>query len=105
MLQPGGVALLLTPNRRFSDPSVYDDDSHVHIFAADDLRQVVRDAGFSIIDARSLGLPWFRDYARWPGTWRLRRFVTQRAGALSQIPGCRWRGQTLCCAARRPGVS
>ena len=102
VLKPGGRLLLLTPNRSFRDPSVYDDDSHVHIFAKSDLRRVLLRVGFHILDLRTLGLPWFRNYGRVPGAWRFRRFVTRRAIGLSRVPPWRWRGQTLCCAAGRP---
>lgn len=102
LLKPGGVLLVLTPNVRFVDPSVFDDDTHVHLFDGSDLRDTLSAAGFEIIDLRTLGLPWCRWYHRLPSGWRLRRFVTTRARGLSQVPFCRWRGQTLCCAARSP---
>ncbi|MCH7632285.1 MAG: methyltransferase domain-containing protein [Planctomycetes bacterium] len=102
ILKPGGLLLLLTPNRRFCDPKVFDDPTHVRLFDRRDLTDVVTDAGFDVTDLRTLGLPWFRSYQRIPSGWRLRRFVTGRAYAISAIPLLRWKGQTLCCAARRP---
>jgi SAM-dependent methyltransferase len=102
VLRPGGLLLVLTPNATFRDPSVYDDPTHLRIYGAAGLRAALREAGFEIADLRSLGLPWFRQYHRVPGAWRLRRLVTRGATALSSIPPLRWRGQTLCCAARRP---
>jgi SAM-dependent methyltransferase len=102
VMRPGGVLLLLTPNRDFCDPDVHADETHVHIFDYADLRHVLRKAGFKIIDLRTLGLPWFRAYHGIPAAWRLRRFVTGCADGLSSVPVWRWRGQTLCCAARRP---
>lgn len=101
-LRPGGVLLTLTPNARFCDPSVYHDDTHVHIFSPDDLPRVLGEAGFDVIDLRTLGLPWFRRHDRIPGGWRLRRFVIQHARRLSTFEPVRWKGQTLCCAARKP---
>jgi ubiquinone/menaquinone biosynthesis C-methylase UbiE len=102
VLKPGGILLILTPNEGFSDPSVYDDETHVHIFGQRDLGEVIRSVGFEILDLRTLGLPWFRDYHGLPSGWRLRRWVTGHAGVLSAVSALRWKGQTLCCAARRP---
>ncbi len=102
VLKPGGMLLTLTPNARFSDPSVYDDETHVHIFSQADLPRLLCDAGFDITDLRTLGLPWFRDHARMPAGWRFRRFVVKHAHRLSNLEPLRWKGQTLCCAARKP---
>jgi len=102
VLRPGGVLLLLTPNAEFCDPSVFEDPTHVHIFNRRDLPNGLRDVGFDIVNLRTIGLPWFRGYGSVPSAWRLRRFVTQHAIALSMVPPWRWSGQTLCCAARRP---
>lgn len=99
VLRPGGVMLILTPNARFIDPSVYDDDTHVHIFDETDLPGVVQQAGLTISEMTTLGLPWFRAYDRYPAGWRLRRFVTENASTLDRLPGCRGKGQTLCCKA------
>jgi ubiquinone/menaquinone biosynthesis C-methylase UbiE len=103
VLAPSGVLLVLTPNRRFAAPEVYADETHVHIFEGHELRVELRRAGFEILDARTLGLPWFRNYHRLPAGWRCRQWVTRHAGWLSRCPAWRWRGQTLCVAARRPG--
>lgn len=102
VLRTGGVLLLLTPNTGFCDHSVFEDSTHVHIFDCRDLSDILVNAGFSIVDLRTLGLPWFRAYRAIPSGWRLRRWVTKHAVALSTLPRWRWRGQTLCCAARRP---
>jgi SAM-dependent methyltransferase len=102
VLQPGGLLLVLTPNAGFSDPSVYDDDAHVQIFERHSLQQLLLLAGFEIVDLRTIGLPWFRGYRRIPSGWRLRRFMTTHARAWSALPLWRWKGQTLCCLARRP---
>jgi len=101
VLRPHGVLLLLTPNASFADPSIFDDPTHVRLFRARDLRDVVVRAGLFVSELRTLGLPWFRDYKEYVGGWRLRRFVTTHADSLSAAPLCRWRGQTLCCAAPR----
>ena len=101
VLEPGGVLVVATPNAHFIDPAVFDDPSHVQIFTPDLLRDVVRAAGFSVEDMRSLGLPWFKTKDAWKGSWRARRFVVQHAKLLSRVPGWKWQGQTLCCIARR----
>ncbi len=105
VLRPGGRLIVLTPNGEFVDPSVFADETHVHIFDRGDLEAAVRASGFDIIETCTLGLPWFRDYQRLPSGWRLRRFVTGRARTLASIPPWRWKGQTLCCAARKPESS
>lgn len=102
ILKPGGALIALTPNAVFSNPSVFEDETHVHLFDADDLRTVLVDAGLRVIDVRTLGLPAFQHYHDIVGGWRLRRFVTQWATPLSCVPGMRWHGQTLCCMAIRP---
>lgn len=101
VLKPKGVLLVLTPNASFCDPSVYRDDSHVHIFDERGLRAVLEQAGLVVHDVRTLGLPWFRSYSRVPSGWRMRRFVTRNARTLSCVAPWRWKGQTLCCAARK----
>lgn len=101
VLKPGGVLLVLTPNAPFIDPSIFHDETHVHIFDRQDLCQVVRRAGFAMLDIRTLGLPWFRCYRNIPSGWRLRRLVTRRAQWFSTVTAWRWKGQTLCCAAIR----
>ncbi len=102
ILKPGGVLIVLTPNATFSDPRVFEDETHVHLFDADDVCHTVTSAGFRVLDVRTLGLPAFRNYQHIAGGWRWRRWVTQWATPLSSVPGMRWRGQTLCCAAVRP---
>jgi SAM-dependent methyltransferase len=102
VLKSGGRLLLLTPNRLFSDPTAFEDDTHVRILRHDELAAMVEEAGFEVLDLRTLGLPWFRRHQRWPSGWRLRRWVTHCARSLSRISRLRWKGQTLCCAARRP---
>ena len=99
VLKEEGVLLVLTPNASFCDPSVYRDESHIHIFDERGLRAVLEEVGFVVQDVRTLGLPWFRSYHRVPSGWRVRRFVTQNARALSGVAPWRWKGQTLCCAA------
>lgn len=105
VLQPGSALLVLTPNRFFCDPSVFDDPSHVCLFSPDELGDVLTRAGFVVRQLTTLGLPWFRDYPRRRGTWRCRRLVTSKAAMLCRLPGCRWRGQTLCCVATAPIVA
>ncbi|MCP4592616.1 MAG: class I SAM-dependent methyltransferase [bacterium] len=99
VLNPGGVLLLVTPNARFCDPSVFADDTHVRIFGHGELRALATGAGFAPVDLRTLGLPWFRRWGGRPGLWRLRRSVIESAPRLSQVAGLRWCGQSLCCAA------
>ncbi len=101
-LTQGGLLLLVTPNTAFRDPSIFDDPSHVHLFKRDELASVVVQAGFEILHLCSIGLPWFRSHNGIPGGWRLRRSVLRGTTALSSIPGLRWRGQSLCCGARKP---
>jgi ubiquinone/menaquinone biosynthesis C-methylase UbiE len=101
VLRPQGVLLVLTPNAEFSDPAVFDDETHVRLFSMDEMERLIVAAGFEVLDLRSLGLPWFRAYHGLPGGWRARRLVTKNAVGLSSLPSLRTRGQTLCCAARK----
>ncbi len=101
-LKRGGLLLVLTPNGEFRDPTIFDDPTHVVLFDQRHLRGVLEGVGFEIVDLRTLGLPWFRRYHGIPAGWRFRRLVTEHAGALSRPGPWRWKGQTLCCAARRP---
>lgn len=101
VLERGGLLLLQTPNAAFRDPSVFEDPSHVQLFDRQSLAHIVREAGFSIVDLRTMGLSWFRVYQRIPAGWRFRRSVTAHAEGLSSLPGCRWSGQTLCCLAEK----
>lgn len=101
VLRPGGMLLLLTPNAVFCDPSVFHDETHLHIFNQRDLRAALCQAGFDVVELRTLGLPWFRCYQTIPSGWRLRQFVTRQAQVLSSVSPWCWQGQTLCCTARR----
>lgn len=101
VLQPNGLLIIATPNAGFVDPSVYDDPSHVEIYSGESLRAALEPSGFKVLDIRSLGLPWFRQYGGLPGGWRMRRAVLRNARLLSQLPGLLWKGQTLCCVARK----
>jgi SAM-dependent methyltransferase len=101
-LRSGGVLLIVTPNGRFPDPALYDDPTHHRIFDSSGLRGLLAAAGFEVFDLRTLGAPWFHHQPGRRGWWRLRRFVTRRAVLLSNLPGLRWGGQSLCCAARKP---
>jgi len=103
VIRPGGTLLIQTPNAAFTDPSIFDDPTHLHLFTAAELEEAIHGAGFERVDLRTLGLPWFRHYGAVPGGWRIRRWVTTHARALSRVSPLRFRGQTLCCAARRPG--
>lgn len=102
VVRPGGMLLVLTPSARFVDPSVYDDETHVRVFDTEAISSLVEDAGFEVLDIRTLGLPWFRNYQNLPAGWRFRRWVVEQANVLSCVPTLKWSGQTLCCAARRP---
>lgn len=102
VLRPGGLLLLLTPNVRFIDPGVFEDETHVCLYNEHSLTERLVHAGFEIVELCSLGLPWFRSYQRLPSGWRFRRMVTRQSSMLARVPWLRWRGQTLCCCARRP---
>jgi len=101
LLAPGGLLLLLTPNRDFADPRIFDDPTHVHLFDRRDLERAVGSSGFSLLEMRTLGLPWFRTI-KLRSVWRLRRFLIEWAVGVSGMPFWRWKGQTLCCAACKP---
>jgi len=100
VLRGNGVLLLQTPNGQFVDASVFEDPTHMRIFQGEELSRAVERAGFTVLDSRTIGLPWFRR-RRAMGSWRLRRMVTGGAHLLSAPAALRWRGQTLCCAARK----
>ncbi len=48
VLAPGGRIALATPNARYPDPSHYADSDHAHIFAMEELRELMSQAGFAI---------------------------------------------------------
>ena len=92
VLAPGGTLLVLTPNVEFTDPGVFEDDTHVHLFDKVDLAETLIQAGFEIVEIRSLGLPWFRNYQSLPSGWRFRVARVERI-----CPGSnrtRWRSGT-----------
>ncbi len=101
VLKVGGLLILLTPNACFCDPSVFADPTHVRIYDRLTLPATVQRSGLVVDELRTLGLPLFRNYRACPGGWRARRMVTRHAQAISSVAGLRWRGQTLCCVARR----
>jgi ubiquinone/menaquinone biosynthesis C-methylase UbiE len=101
VLRPGGWLVILTPNRLFSDPSVYHDDTHVHIYDAADLASLLRRTNFIVKEVRTIGIDWFRHYNRLPAGWRFRRSVLKHWKLFSKLPGTAATGQTLCAIARR----
>lgn len=101
VLRPAGTLIIATPNAAFIDPKVYDDPSHIEIFEAQSLGSALEASGFEIQDIRTLGLPWFRTYGGLQGKWRLRRGLLRYAYELSKIGPFHWKGQTLCCVARK----
>ncbi len=101
VLRTGGFLLILTPNASFCDPGIFEDPTHVRLFTHSGLRPALERGGFEIVDLRTLGLPWFRDNQRTAWGWRGRRFIIRYARHLSLLPGLRWKGQTLCCLARK----
>ncbi len=102
VLQAGGVLLLATPNAYFGDPGVHQDPTHTRVFDPREIAALLGGSGLDILDLRTLGLGWFREYGGIPGLWRMRRLVIGRAPWISSLPHGRWKGQTLCCAARKP---
>lgn len=105
VLRIGGRLLIVTPNARFCDPGVYSDPTHVQIFDEESLRTTVSRAGLIVEAIYSIGLPWFREYHRFPSGWRARRLVLNFAEMLARIPGLCRAGQSLCCLARRKAVA
>ena len=101
VLRPAGRLLLLTPSRRFVDPAVFADPTHLRLFDQEECGELLRASGFDVVDRRTIGLPWFRSCGRASAIWRLRRWTVQWARQLSRLPVLRWQGQTLCFAAER----
>jgi SAM-dependent methyltransferase len=105
VLRIGGRLLIVTPNARYCDPGVYSDPTHVQIFDEVSLRTTVSRAGLIVEAIYSIGLPWFREYHRFPSGWRARRLVLNFAEMLARIPGLCRAGQSLCCLARSKAVA
>ena len=102
VLRPGGVMIMLTPNDLFIDPGVFEDPTHLKIFKPRELAAAAEQAGLRTIDLRTRGLPAFRGPSAIPGLWRARASLVRHADTIANLPLARWRGQTLCLAARKP---
>ena len=92
VLGPAGRLVLLTPNERYADPSIYFDPDHRLIFSRSRLRRALADAGFRVE----------RDYTLFPylGSPHLAR-VARRMLWLRWLPWFRERGATILVRAKR----
>ena len=102
VLRPGGTLLVVTPNARFVDPSVFDDPTHRQLFDRRELNSLMQKSGLIVNRVCTIGIPSIRKYHAIPSGWRFRRTILRRAEWLSIVPGLRDSGQSLCCMARKP---
>ena len=99
---PGSTRILMVESEQLvAGRSWHRQRLHLYLTAMRRFAAELRRAGFEVLELCSLGLPWFRNYRRFPSGWRFRRLVTTRSSAFSRVPVLKWRGQTLCCRARR----
>ncbi len=94
-LGEGGVLVLVTPNRRYPDPSIFSDPTHRRIYTEEDLRKAVATAEFVVQEAYTI-FPYLRGHT----VFGLRHYRLFR-----KLPGFRRAGRTLILKARRPGPS
>lgn len=95
VLQPGGRAVLLTPNDRHPDPALFADPDHTALFTAARLAALLRSAGFADVQVGAL-FPYL-------GRGRLGRGLSRRLWAAGQWPPWSARARTLLATAVRPG--
>ena len=85
VLRPGGRLIVLTPNALYPDPALFEDPTHVQIFDAHSLRQVLSASGFRILKSRTI-LPYLRGHTV---------FGLRHAGLFARLPPWSWSGRSL----------
>ena len=92
VLKRGGRLVVLTPNARYPDPTIFEDPTHVLIFDPKTLLEAIATAGFRVLRTETI-FPHLRGHTVFGLRWR--RLFTR-------VPPWRSSGRSLVCVAEKP---
>ncbi len=92
VLKPGGRLVVLTPNARYPNPSIFEDPTHVRIFDQQSLLDLLGQSGLRVVRAATL-FPYLGGHPV---------FGLKHQKLFARMPPWAYYGRSLLCSAEKP---